>query len=891
MRHKKTLRNFVITLIIGLILFSKAVAHLLIDGWWYQDIGNFPYFVFSLELQIFMFGFVFALMALPSFLSIYLSRRLAPMRIRVLSGNILEFPEHLIRPYLFPLLYIAGSVVAFLAALQGASNWSILLPLFSHPTFGISDPIFKHDLRFYLFFLPLLEFFYQIGITSLIMATALAFVSYSIQKVLIFQDGVQMAPVATIHLSILLGLLALVKGFGYTIGLWDLLLNSDGVVFGVGYADQHAVIPILEIGIAVALGVALLLFANIFLKNWKPILAGGAIWAVVSLFLLVYPKIVQQFQVIPSELDKERPYLANMISFTRKAYDLENIQTQEIHPAATLSPSDLKAHQATLENIRLWDSAPLLQSLAQLQEIRPYYKFVSADVDRYTINGRLQEVMISARELDYGHLQNPTWTNDHLIFTHGYGFVCTPVNRVTPEGLPDFFIQNIPPTGLPELEVSNPKIYYGEVSNNYCLVNTKQEEFDYPSGSENRYTHYAGTGGVLLNSFWKRLIFGYGFSYQIFFSSDITPSSKILYYRSIRERLKKAFPLLIYDSDPYLVVANGKLYWICDAYTTNDHFPYAQPVEFHGDFVNYIRNSVKVVIDAYNGTLTYYVVDTSDPMIQMYEKIFPKWFHAFSEMPSALKSHIRVPEDYFIAQANVYASYHMTNPDVFYNQEDLWEFPRSGEEQKIEPYYVIMQLPGEKKPEFLLMLPFTPNKKDNLAAWFAARCDPPNYGKRLVYEFSKERLVFGPSQIQARINQDPRFSQLRTLWGQQGSQINVGHLQVIPVGNAMLYVEPLYLQSERRALPELKLVLLAFGNKIVMEENLEKAFASLWGTAPKTKKALPLLSSKPILQITIQEALLHYKKAMEDERNGDWAGYGREIQKVGKILERLSQKH
>lgn len=890
----KKIRTLFIFAAIVAFFASRAFINLITDLWWYQEIRNAPFFWKSLELKTLLFLAVFIIMAVPSMVTILIAKKLAPLRIRVLEGNILEFPEHLIRPYLFPLLYGGSIMVSFFTAVGTASNWTLILPLLAPVPFKQTDPIFAHDLSTYVFYLPIVESLYQITISSLLVAIVMALLSYGIQKVLKFgHEGLRMAPVVSTHLSILLGVLAWVKASGYWIGKYSLLLSGRGSVVGIGYADFYARLPLLSALTAVAVLAGLVFFGNIKFQNWKPILGITVLWGITSILFVLYPKIIQQLKVVPSELDKERPFLENNIQFTRKAYSLDEVGEKRIEPSPLLSLKERIRHEPTLENIRLWDREPLLKSLAQLQEIRPYYTFKNVDVDRYQISGKTRQVMISARELDYGRLQNPTWTNEHLIFTHGYGFVATPVNQVSSEGLPNFFIRNIPPSGIPELKTTDAEIYYGEVEDNYCVVNTKQEEFNYPSGDENQYTHYHGTGGVPLNSFFKKLIYAYRFSFQIFFSSDITRNSRILYYRGLFDRLNKAFPLFLYDSDPYLVVNQGRLFWLADAYTVNDHYPYAHSIKFHGEEYNYIRNPAKVVVDVYNGTLTYYVSDPSDPIMQMYMKIFPGLFHPFSEMPAGLRAHIRVPEDYFMAQAMIYSLYHMTKPEVFYNREDLWQLPHPAGEEEIHPYYVTMQVPGGDKPEFLLMLPFTPGKKDNLAAWMAARCDEAHYGEKLVFEFPKESLVFGPSQIQARINQNPKFSQLRTLWGQQGSRIVLGHLQVIPVGNAILYVEPLYIKAEHRELPELKLVLLAYGDRIVMEETLPKALNALFQAEPKATGLMDLPVSEPLLgpaEKQLSQALSHYKKALDYQKRGDWTNYGVEIQKLGQILQKLTGK-
>ena len=532
----------------------------------------------------------------------------------------------------------------------------------------------------------------------------------------------------------------------------------------------------------------------------------AGLWVLVLIvFIGIIPGLIEQYIVKPNELQKETPYILNNIKLTREAYGLNKIKVEPFPVDQTITYKDIQENHNTIANIRLWDRRPLIQTYKQLQEIRLYYDFNSVQVDRYHFD-KYTEVAVAARELPVSQIPDraQTWVNEHLIFTHGYGVVMNPVNEIAPNGMPNLIVQDIPPTTTVPLNLKQMGIYYGEESNQFVLVNTTAKEFDYPKGDDNVYTSYAGKGGVRISNLFKRLVYAWNFSdIKILLTDYLTDQSRIMFHRNITERDKTIAPFLSYDSMPYLVVGDdGQLYWIHDAYTTSNMFPYSEPVSqsLGGRGFNYINNSVKVVINAYNGDVSYYVINPNDPIIQTYQKIYPKLFKPFSEMPEFLKSHIRYPTDLFNIQTQMYNVYHMTDPKVFYNQEDYWQVPNenyNNTQTKMFPYYIIMRLPGTKEEEYILMLPLTPSKKDNMIAWMCARCDAPNYGDLIVYSLPKDKLIYGPMQVEARINQQPDISSELTLWGQQGSQVFRGNQLIIPIKNAFLYVEPVYLQSEQ----------------------------------------------------------------------------------------------
>jgi uncharacterized membrane protein (UPF0182 family) len=584
------------------------------------------------------------------------------------------------------------------------------------------------------------------------------------------------------------------------------------------------------------------------------------------------------------------PYIENNLKFTRLGYNLDTIETIPFDVDLKLSAAEIAGNEATIKNIRLWDHAPLLKTYSQLQQIRTYYKFFDVDNDRYLVNGQYTQVMLSPRELSYSDLPSRNWINERLIFTHGNGLAFGPVSRISKEGLPEFFIKDIPAVSLADIKVTRPEIYYGELSNEYVIVKTKVPEFSYPTATDNITTTYGGKGGVTIDSLLRKALFAARFKTEkILLSSDITRESRILYYRNINERVKTAAPFLRFDGDPYMIVSDsGGLKWIIDAYTFSSRLPYSKPLK---GGVNYMRNSVKVVVDAYDGSLDFYISDPTDVMVKVYAKIFPDLFKPMAAMPADVRKHIRYPHQFLQVQAAMFAAYHMTDPQVFYNKENLWEVPALGE-QRMEPYYTIMKLPGEKKEEYILLLPFTPSKRDNLAAWLTARCDEPNYGKLKAYTFPRDRLIYGPKQIDARINQDSAISQQLTLWSQRGSEVIRGSMLVIPIEKSLLYVQPLYLAAaDKGGLPELRRVIVAYGDEVVMEENLELALQRLFGERKEpagVPRAAPADTKAASAELA-REAMSIFERATNLQRQGDWAGYGEELRKLQQVLKRMAQ--
>lgn len=780
----------------------------------------------------------------------------------------------LIRPGVF--VPLSAWVLSVSFSLLMAEQWSRVLPAFNPTAFETADPVFGRDISFYIFRLPVLELleFWLSGLLLFSLAAVallylLAGNSLSQGRFIGFSSAQQR------HLYGLGGLLLLATAFNHWLTRYELLYSEQGVTYGASYTDIHVDLPVNTGLCLIALGLAVaLLWRTVFWSQnprKQPLRSRPLIGAVMIYltFALVgntaAPWLVQRLVVQPNELVRERPYIERTIAFTRAAFDLSNIQTEEFDPQGGLTAADLEDNDLTIRNIRVWDTRPLLESNRQLQQIRLYYEFADADVDRYTLirdegPSDRRQVLISARELNYERVPDiaKTWVNEHLIYTHGYGFTISPVNTAGAGGLPDYFIKDIAhtpssPVVAQSIPVGAPRLYFGELTNTYIMTSTKVQELDYPSGSDNIYTTYAGQGGIGIGTFWRRLLFAKHLAdWKMLLTEDFTPNTQLLYRRSIRERVNQIAPFLQFDGDPYLVVADAEgnfaprtapedetgeavatdeanyLYWMIDAYTTSDRYPYADPGE---NPFNYIRNSIKVVVDAYQGTVQFYVADESDPIIRTWASIFPNLFQPLAAMPDALLAHIRYPQDFSLIQSNQLLTYHMTDPQVFYNREDQWRAPTeiyANESQVVEPYYLIMELPGNESGEFVLLRPFTPAQRNNLIAWLAARSDGEQYGRQLLYRFPKQELVFGPEQIEARINQDPQISQRISLWDTQGSRANQGNLLVIPIEQSLLYVEPLYLEAEQNRLPILARVIVAYQNRIAMAETLDQSLDAIF---------------------------------------------------------------
>ncbi len=909
--------RIILALILFFLIFLPLLTNgvdLLVDWLWFKQEGYRLIYLTILQAQISLSGIAGMGFIIAAGLNLLLAHMLAKGSGYRVYGEYIEFPA-LDRMSLVLRWLIWGGVLflGYVISQWGMGHWLTYLRAKQVPVMGQADPLFGIDLGFYLFQLPYNWFLYHLALVTIICCALSATFLYLLEGgIWVTQRGPVVGRPARAHLMVLGGILFLLIAYRIRLGMYDLLYSPRGVVFGAGYTDVHATLPVLKLLLILSLITA----GTFFLRAWKgnfrtPLYAIGALVAVGIVGGSFYPEIIQRFIVAPNEIDKERPYIANSIEFTRNAYGLNRFEERSFSAVEDLSLDDIRQNEATFRNVRLWDHKPLLTTFAQLQEIRTYYDFVHIDNDRYLINGVYRQVSLSPRELNPASLPERNWINEYLYYTHGYGLCLGPVNEFTSEGLPVLFIKDLPPASSVSLKVTRPEIYYGEQGSDYCFVKTRAQEFDYPRGDKDVYTSYQGAGGIPVESFWRRLLFALAFGEKnILFSTDIQPESRLMIYRRVLDRAERLTPFLRYDHDPYMVISDdGALYWILDGYTLSGRYPYSQPAP-NGE--NYIRNSVKATINAYSGEVRFYISDPEDPFIQTYARLFPGVFHPLSEMPKDLRAHIRYPEEIFSIQANMYALYHMTDPRVFYNKEDLWRVAQSaagGPGTPMTPYYNIMKLAEVgTREEFILMAPFTPARKDNMIAWMAARCDDPNYGKVLVFTFPKQKLIYGPQQIESRIDQDPGISQQLTLWGQGGSKVIRGTLLVTPVLNSVLYVEPLYLAAEAGGgLPQLQRVLVAYSDHVVMEATLDAALTKIFGGTVTTTESRPastpgqpasstaLPGSKPTApdtQTLIREANQHFERALQLQRQGDWAGYGDEVKKLGEALKKLAaQQH
>ncbi len=888
------------------------------DWLWFKELGYQAVFSTTLTTKIALGLTVGLLTAVITWINFKLAlrqsqaplpRAAALQRFINVNGQEMPAPDfaQLVARFALPAALAAGLFVGLIA--WGA--WEVWLRYRHQVPFGEADPIFGRDIGYYFFTLPALETLASVLLTVVTICLLGAAAIYAARgaETFIKLREIVLDGGARVHLLTLVAALFLVLAGQTFLSIPNLLYSNSGPNAGASYTDLNATLPLLYAQVAVAVLVALLAAASLLrAKN-------GLLWAGLALYLFtfvagaLYPAIVQRFSVGPNELVKETPYITHNIAATRKAFGLDHVEERELPGETPLTAKDIQDNQPTINNIRLWDQKPLLDTFAQLQEIRTYYDFQSVDNDRYRINGALQQVMLSARELSTASLPNRNWINEQLTFTHGFGLTLGPVNQVTPEGLPVLFVKNIPPVSTaPALKVDRPEIYFGELSNDRVYVKTTAKEFNYPAGEENVFASYAGTGGVSIASTWRQMLFASRFGdLKLLLSNDLTPDSRVLYIRNIKERLAQVAPFLTFDSDPYLVISEGRLVWIADAYTVSDRYPYSQPF----GAINYIRNSVKAVVDAYEGSVRLYLADERDPLIQTWARIFPGMLKPLSEMPADLRAHLRYPEDIFRIQAEVYSTWHMSQPQAFYNKEDQWSvvaFDQKKSEsnpvsvtQEMDPYYTIMKLPGEQAEEFLLLLPFTPKSKDNLAAWMVARADGEHYGHLLVYRFPKQKLIYGPKQIVGRINQDPEISRQLSLWDQRGSEVIFGTLLVIPIKESLIYVQPLYLRAETGKIPELKRVIVAAENRIAMEPTLEASLARVFGNPTAVANAqTPTTNANANAPAAVlpggdneslaAQAKQHYDRAIQAQRDGDWTRYGEELKQLGAALEQMSKQ-
>ncbi|MGB0563704.1 MAG: UPF0182 family protein [Spirulinaceae cyanobacterium] len=896
-----------LALVLGLIGLASPIIYGVTELWWYQSIEQQDVFWTLLWARSLCWGGTFVVFGAVLWGNYGLASRIT--RYSAFRIKASTYRDSL------PIQTVANiaAIVAVLFLSLGAASsfsdlWMVVLQFIHRQTVEVADPIYQQDVGFYLFTLPFYQQIKNWLLTLLFSSLLVTIPVYVLKGSIDPGRGWRNLMLGNVkaHVLLLLAGASFLVAWGSWLDRYEILYSPEGVVFGAGYTDVHSrLLALVVLSITGAIVGISLLFSlrgnNTLFPLWCVVIYGA-----LGLVLQgVVPALEQQLVVAPNELAKETEYINYSLEFTRRAYGLDQITDQPYPVENQLDRATLDANPATVDNIRLWDYRPMLSTYRQRQEIRLYYRFQDVDIDRYPIEGEPRQVMLSARELDYAQVPDraKTWVNQRLKYTHGYGVVMSPVNQVTPEGQPDLWIRDIPPQSVIDLEVQEPRIYYGEVTNNYIFTGTSTDEFDYPLGEDNASNRYSGQGGVAIGNAFKRLLYALDRgSLKILISNYFTPESRILYHREIKERVEQVAPFLRLDPDPYLILNDGKLQWIIDGYTVSDRYPYSEPTS-RG--FNYIRNSVKVLVDAYDGTMQFFVVEPDDPLIKAYQEVFPSLFINATDIPEKIRSHFRYPVGLFRTQAQMYLAYHMTNPEVFYNQEDLWRFPMQlyeDQEEQMQPYYVIMRLPDSDQEEFLLILPFTPVNKDNMVAWMAARCDGENYGTALLYDFPKQELIYGPQQIEARIDQTPSISQQLTLWSQKGSKVIRGDLLVIPIENSLLYVEPIYLRAEQGELPELQRVIVAYDEQIVMAQTLDEALNTVFGEtnqpsvatpAAAASAATPAAPAAPQTNLDavppqVQQALELYQQSQRALQEGNWAEYGRLTDELEELLLELN---
>ena len=895
---------------VGIIGFSiaRAIATFFTNYLWFDSVDlNSVWIKILLTKSILV-----AATSLLAFAFIFINLRLAVRATPVMDifesfesqDPLTRFREFFNERFLKYRLWGAIGLSLFLGA--GASQlWEQVLLFINKKSFGVTDPVFQYDVSSYVFGLPLYRLFVSWGFQLVIFTSFIIILFFIATGALQLRQGrlPEVSSGAKAHLSVLLAFVAVLKAFAYRLDAMELMYSPRGKVFGASYTDVVAHLPALNLLILISLFGAVLLLVNIKRRGWLLPATAISLWLAVSIIVGgVVPAAIQRFRVVPDELNKELPYVENHINYTRLAYGLDSIEEKSFEASPNLTDNDISDNAQTVDNIRLWDPTVLAETYSQLQEIRAYYALDEVDVDRYRINGELTQVMVSARELDQTNLPAVGWVNERLQYTHGYGVVFSPANNVASQGQPDFYVKGVPATTtVSELEVEQPRIYFGESAESveYVVVNSLQDEVDYPLSTEGQsvaYTNYSGDGGVGIGSFFRRLGFALRYSeLNLLISNQLSDDSKLIMERNVVSRVKKAAPFLYTDNDPYLALIDGNLFWIIDMYTVSDKYPYAQPADTRRinensglpmNF-NYLRNSVKAVVNAYDGTMNFYVVDENDPLILSYKDIFPNLFTPKSSMSSELLDHIRYPEDLFTIQSDMYRDYHMTDPRVFYADEDPWVIPSDssttprvatlrGEFTEIGfkpmlPYYLLMSLPGESDLSYLIFQPFNPENRPNMQSFLVADADPENYGQLIDFRLPKGEFVDGPSQVATRINQDPDISQIFTLLDQQGSSVIKGNLFVVPINQSILYYQPIYLQGEQNPLPEFKFVVVVFQDRIIMEESLSEALASVFGGDFATEDVEDT-EGESALEL-LEKATKAFEKAQEELQNGNLGLY------------------
>lgn len=902
MKKKGIVFSFIIMIILILLVLASSI-NILVDYQWFKELGYlsiyFKRVVATLKLMIPVFIIIFTAITVY-----YISLKPSIMKMRkVIERNRAKEKK------IFKVFLIINALVSMFFSYIFASNyWYRILEFTNSTAFNLSDPIFNKDISFYVFKLPLIQSLYSSIISLLVILVIITFIIYisfsakdKIQDKVVninnksfksFKSGI--TNFAGKQLAVLSALIMLFIAFGYMINAWNLVYSPQGAAFGASYTDMKVSLKFYRAISIVGLVASVVVFFSIITSKVKPI-----IYSIVLMFVLIIGEgvsttFVEKFIVQSNEKTLEKPFIEYNIDYTRKAFNIDEIKEENYNVINNLTQKDIKDNKDIIDNIKINAYKPALEFNNQFQYIRYYYGFNDIDIDRYNINGKYSQVFIAPRELDLNKLDDNsnTWQNRHLSYTHGYGVVMSKVNSVTSEGQPNFVISNVPIENKTDIKIDNPRIYFGESTNDYSIVNTDLGEIDYPMSGKNVTNNYDGEAGIRM-SMLNRILFSFKYQNPKFIlSQDINRDSQILIHRNIKERVNKIAPFLQYDRDPYIVVDNGKLYWIMDAYTVTDKFPFSQPLDNN---VNYMRNSVKVIIDAFNGTTNFYVVDKNDPIAVTYSKIFPQLFKDVEEAPKSLREHFKYPEDLFNIQCQVLGKYHVKDPGVFYNGDDVWSIASDkekidgSEEEKLnEASYVIMRLPNETKDEMVVLEYFNTKGRDNMVAMYGVRMDGENYGQMFLYKFPTGGTVYSPMLFKQKLHQDPEISKELSLWDTKGSEVQFGEVLIIPIEKSLLYVEPLYLRAAgEKSIPEMKNVIVGYGDQIVLANNIESALAQLFNYEDKAGDENKVITATDNADIKKIKEL--YDKAIEAQKNGDWAKYGEYINSLGREIEKVSK--
>ncbi|MPW27341.1 UPF0182 family protein [Alkalibaculum sp. M08DMB] len=901
----------IISVVLILIVLFTIMNQFYINYIWFDELGFTQVFMRELitKLQI----------GIPSFLVffiilyLYFNQLTKVIRKKSVVTTIKKTSNKIV-------LMISLILSIFITVISTNSLWYRALEFLNSSSFNQTDPLFNKDISFYIFKLPLLEQVYStlISVLFILVISTIIYTSYlylsNTSRADFIQDGKlninelikNFGALEGKLIGVFIGIFFILMSFSYYIRTFSLLYSNAGISFGASYTDVNVTLPLYRILMVVSIILGVYAIICGLTQKIKRIIIAPIVLVVFSLVGGLVTIGVDNLIVTPNQFLKEEQYLVRNIEHTQLAYGIDSVVEEEFNFNQNITIEDIEENELTIKNIPINDYRPTLDMYNSIQGFRIYYEFNDVDIDRYYIDGEYTQVFISAREMNNTKLEENarTWINTHLKYTHGFGVAVSPINTVNESGQPALVVKDIPPkTDVEELQVTQPRIYYGESTDTYAITNGMTMEFDYPEGSDNAENYYDGTGGIQMNML-NRLAFAlYHAEPKIMLSSDLTSDSKMHIKRNIIERVNTIAPFLAYDDDPYITIADGKLYWIMDAFTISERYPYSQPYSRDESF-NYIRNSVKVVIDAFNGDVTFYQVDENEPITNVYNKIYPDMFTPIDEMPESIRSHIRYSQKMFDIQSNIYRTYHMTNPRVFYNKEDQWEvatqiYGQNKEVENVESAYLIMKQPDSDEEQFVLMVPYTPRQKDNMVGWMAAMNDGEDYGKIVVYKFPKQTLAYGPMQIEQRIDQDTLISPQLTLLGQQGSEVSRGNMLTIPINNSILYVEPVYIGASgtERSIPEVKKVIVSHNNRIVMEDDLSTALEKIFGTSEKEEPDQSetddqIDPNNPPINVEDSNSLIIkanelFKQAQQAQQSGDWAEYGRYIKELEETLNKL----